>query len=305
MIAAKAHPATVMDRDGIMLLLEPLTGAVARLQHLWLDAGYTGRGKGKDWVERELGWTAEIVRHPPTPRGVWAPADAVIDWAAILPAGFRVLPKRWVIERTFAWLSRSRRLSKDDEWLCATSEALIYLAMTPILLRRLERPMSSCQTVSQATRADQDVAIWIDPPSHGRSTSPQAVIASAWLRLAHALSAMRAGSASAWDPRKTKRRSMRSATTIGRTTVVGQEITMGLFPAGARGTAGDQALVPLPDAGHGLVLCSGQAPVPGTARLAIAPAVWPEPRDGHACLRSGSQADGSVLGTDRVGIVSC
>jgi putative transposase len=78
------------------------------------------------------------VRHPPKPRGVWAPADAVIDWAAILPPpGFQVLPRRWVVERTFAWLGQSRRLSKDYERLCATSETLIYLAMTRIMVRRL------------------------------------------------------------------------------------------------------------------------------------------------------------------------
>ena len=137
-IAAKVHAANIMDRDGIKLLLDPLQGAVARLKHLWLDAGYTGQGKGKDWVEQELGWTADIVRHPPKPRGVWAPADAVIDWAAILPPpGFRVLPRRWVIERTFSWLSHSRRLSKDYERLCETSEALIYIAMTRIMVRRL------------------------------------------------------------------------------------------------------------------------------------------------------------------------
>jgi putative transposase len=137
-IAATVHAASIMDRDGIALLREPLKGAVARLKHLWLDAGYTGKGKGKEWVEQALGWTVEIVRHPPKPRGVWAPADAVIDWAAILPPpGFQVLPRRWVVERTFSWLGQSRRLSKDYERLCATSETLIYLAMTRLMLRRL------------------------------------------------------------------------------------------------------------------------------------------------------------------------
>jgi transposase len=137
-IAAKVHAANIMDRDGIALLLEPLKGAAVRLKHRWLDAGYTGQGKGKEWVEQALGWTVAIVRHPPKPRGVWAPADAVIDWAAILPPpGFRVLPRRWVVERTFAWLTHSRRLSKDYERLCATGEALIYIAMTRIMVRRL------------------------------------------------------------------------------------------------------------------------------------------------------------------------
>ena len=137
-IAAKVHTASSMDRDGIKLLLEPLRGALGRLRHRWLDSGYTGEGRGKDWVERERQWTVEIVRHPPKSRGVWAPADAVIDWAAILPPpGFRVLPRRWVVERTVAWLSHSRWLSKDYERLCETGEALIYIAMTRFMVRRL------------------------------------------------------------------------------------------------------------------------------------------------------------------------
>jgi Transposase DDE domain len=53
---------------------------------------------------------------------------------------FAVVPRRWVVERTFAWLGRYRRLSKDYEYLTATSEAVIYLAMTRLLLRRLTRP---------------------------------------------------------------------------------------------------------------------------------------------------------------------
>jgi putative transposase len=53
---------------------------------------------------------------------------------------FAVVPRRWVVERTFAWLGRFRRLSKDYELLTATSEAVIYLAMTRLLLRRLTRP---------------------------------------------------------------------------------------------------------------------------------------------------------------------
>jgi putative transposase len=139
-IAATVHAANIMDRDGIRLLLEPLKGRLARLRHLWLDAGYTGAGKGKAWVEQEMGWTAEIVRHPPKPRYVWVREGEEPDWDAILPPpGFRVLPRRWVVERTFSWLGQCRRLSKDYERLCATSEALIYLAMTRLMLRRLAR----------------------------------------------------------------------------------------------------------------------------------------------------------------------
>jgi hypothetical protein len=55
----------VMDRDRIKLLLERVKGQFPRLSHLWLDAGYNGQEKGADWVEKALGWTAEIVRRPP------------------------------------------------------------------------------------------------------------------------------------------------------------------------------------------------------------------------------------------------
>ena len=91
-------------------------------------------------MERTLGWTAEIVQHPPKIRHVWAPKDAIIDWEKLLPPpGFRVLPKRWIVERTISWLDQNRRLSKESERLCSTSEAFIYLTMTRVMLRRLAR----------------------------------------------------------------------------------------------------------------------------------------------------------------------
>lgn len=132
------HPANIMDRDGITLVLADGHAISPRLSHVWLDAGYNGRGKGKAWVEATLGWSAQIVQHPPKPRVVWAPVDAVIDWDALVPPpGFRVLPRRWVAERTFAWLDQNRRLRKDYERLCATSEAVIYVAMIRLMVRRL------------------------------------------------------------------------------------------------------------------------------------------------------------------------
>jgi putative transposase len=137
-LKAKVHPADIADRDGVILLLEGVLSLFGRLKHVWIDGGYNGKGKGKDWIETVLGWTSEIVQHPAKIRGIWAPADAVIDWDKLLPPkGFRVLPRRWVVERTFSWLGQSRRLSKDYERLCATSETLIYVAMTRIMVRRL------------------------------------------------------------------------------------------------------------------------------------------------------------------------
>ena len=148
-LRATVHEANIADRDGIQLLLsaESTEGRPSireqfpRLAHLWLDGGDNGAGRGKDWVQQALGWTVDIVKHPRRPRGVWARDDEVIDWAAILPPpGFRgVLPRRWVVERTFVWLGQHRRLSKDFERLASTGEALIYIAMTRLMVRRLAR----------------------------------------------------------------------------------------------------------------------------------------------------------------------
>jgi putative transposase len=136
LVRVVVHPADVPDCDGIRLVLAAGQDLSPRLSHLWMDGSYKGRGK--EWIETTLDWTVSIVQHPPKPRGVWAPADAVIAWAALLPPpGFRVLPRRWVVERTFAWLGQNRRLSKEYERLCATSEAFIYAAMVRLMTRRL------------------------------------------------------------------------------------------------------------------------------------------------------------------------
>ena len=114
-----------------------------------MDAGYTGEGKGADWVEKVLKWTAQIVRHPPKPapeevmrRWVreWDKEGMSIDSEELLgPRRFGDLPRRWVVERTFSWLGQNRRMSKDYERLAATSEAFVYVAMTRLMVRRLAR----------------------------------------------------------------------------------------------------------------------------------------------------------------------
>jgi putative transposase len=150
-LKAKVHSANVTDRDGIKLLLGPAacTGP-PRLSHPWLDAGYTGQDRGAGWVESVLGWTAEIVCHPkkPAPEEVmmrwareWAKEGVKLDTKEFMPEkGPRpFLPKRWIVERTFSWLVQNRRMSKDYERLPESAEALIYVAMSRLMARRLAR----------------------------------------------------------------------------------------------------------------------------------------------------------------------
>jgi len=142
--ALNVHPANIMDRDGVKLLLtEPVRARLVRMRHLWLDAGYNGRGKGKDWIEQVTDWTVQTVKAVHRYKRYWVPNDIPpeqIDWSKYLPTpGFHVIPRRWVVERTFAWLSHSRRLSKDYERLCTTSEAWIYVAMIRLMAKRLAR----------------------------------------------------------------------------------------------------------------------------------------------------------------------
>jgi putative transposase len=70
----------------------------------------------------------------------WLHEGVVVDWGKLMPPkGFVVLPRRWVVERSFAWICHNRRMSKDYERLCATGEAFVYAAMSRLMLRRLTR----------------------------------------------------------------------------------------------------------------------------------------------------------------------
>jgi putative transposase len=132
-LTVTVQPADVMDRDGVTLLLPPehIKAAFPRLTHVWLDAAYNGQDKGQAWIERHLGWTTQVVKPPP--RRVLVAADV----EPTPRAPFTVLPRRWVVERTFAWLGQNRRLSKDYERLCETSEIWVYAAMSRLMVRRL------------------------------------------------------------------------------------------------------------------------------------------------------------------------
>jgi len=137
-LKAKIHSAKVPDQDGIKLLLKAARERLPRLSYLWVDAGY--RGRGKEWAEKALGLSVEVVHRTPKPTSEktariwaeeWSKEGRKIDWQKLLPhRGFEVLPRRWVVERTFSWLSQNRRMSKDYERLCASGEAFVYAAMT-------------------------------------------------------------------------------------------------------------------------------------------------------------------------------
>lgn len=131
------HAADIQDHEGGKLLLVPLQGRFPRLKRIWVDSAYK-KGDFVEWVKAQFGWEVEVVEHPWSGlRGVLAPKEAAIDWEQIRPRGFHVLKRRWVVERTFAWLSTWRRLSKDYEVLPCSEEAWIYVAMIRLMLRRL------------------------------------------------------------------------------------------------------------------------------------------------------------------------
>lgn len=111
------HAADIQDRDGAKLAFEKLRGRFHRLRVIWADGGYAG--KLVDWVKDTFRWTLEIVKR----------SDDL--------SGFVVLPKRWIVERTFGWLGRYRRLSKDYEGRTDNSEAMILIAMINLMSRRL------------------------------------------------------------------------------------------------------------------------------------------------------------------------
>ena len=132
MLRAVVQPADISDRDGAMQVLRDLPQQFPAVRHLWVDAGYAG--KAVAWMEQTLGLTVTVVRRPR--RWVRCPAD---QEPPPMPSGFQVLPRRWVVERTFAWLGRYRRLSKDYEALPETEEAWIHLAMSSLMLARLAK----------------------------------------------------------------------------------------------------------------------------------------------------------------------
>ena len=114
------HPANVQDRDGAVDLLKGLKTLFPGLKLIWADSGYNAK-KLTDAFNGMGDWKLEIVKRSDTAKG------------------FVLQAKRWIVERTLAWISRNRRLARDFENLARTARALIYLAMIKLMLRRLAR----------------------------------------------------------------------------------------------------------------------------------------------------------------------
>ena len=118
-IRAAVLSAGIQDADGATDLLWLARPACPRLEQIWADGAYAG--SLVEWTREQCGWRLVIVRKLPDQQG------------------FQVLPRRWVVERTFGWLGRNRRLSKDYEEYAESSEAWLYLASIRLLLRRRTR----------------------------------------------------------------------------------------------------------------------------------------------------------------------
>lgn len=120
LVAAVVHQANIQDRDGAPLVLASARHLYPWLRHVFADGAY--RGAKLDAALDKIGrWTIEIVKR------------------SDLAAGFVVLPRRWVVERTFAWLNRNRRLAKDFEATLDSALAWLFLASAKLLMRRLGR----------------------------------------------------------------------------------------------------------------------------------------------------------------------
>lgn len=133
-----AHPAGLHDRVGAKRVLPPaLHAACPRLAHLWADQGYAG--VLCDWTKDQTGIEREVVS--PWWRNPKRYLPEALD-AMGFEQGLQALPHRWVVERTYAWVRRDRRLANDDERLAETTQALIFIfiAMARLMLRRLTSP---------------------------------------------------------------------------------------------------------------------------------------------------------------------
>ena len=120
LVHAVIHAADIQDRDGAPLVLADIRSSFPWLRHVFADGGYAGP-KLKQALAKLGNWTIEIIKRSDRAKG------------------FHILPRRWVVERTFAWLSRNRRLAKDFEHTIASATAWIFMASVQLLARRIAR----------------------------------------------------------------------------------------------------------------------------------------------------------------------
>lgn len=130
LITVKVHSANIADNTGAKQVFEAARPVCPRLQNVWADQGY--RGELITWTSEQGAWDREIVQR--------------IDGQQ----GFVVLPRRWVVERSLAWYSRNRGLSKDYEYYPESSESMVYLASIRLMLRRISNQETTKKIINHA-----------------------------------------------------------------------------------------------------------------------------------------------------------
>lgn len=141
LLAIVVHGADWQDQEGAQWVIEKLGEQFKRIKVVFGDMAY-GRAGLPDWVQRTFGWILQTVLRP------------------VGVSGFVVLPKRWIVERTFAWLARHRRHSKDYEKTTASSEAITYIAMISLMSKKIGKSVKlNFKTRSQGSSATRRIGV--------------------------------------------------------------------------------------------------------------------------------------------------
>ena len=136
MLACHVGVANLNDKTVFQTLLDKFTTCFQGVKKIWADRGYqSGDLKLKCLNDDQI--DLDIVKRPRARNRVRVIEGHAVDLSKIVDSGFKVFPKRWIVERTFAWINRCRRLSKEYEYLPTTSESRIYLSMIRLMLKRM------------------------------------------------------------------------------------------------------------------------------------------------------------------------